>query len=113
MFKPNVEMMIEKPAAYDEYGQPTLAGQKIKSRCSVVKLATQRMRTTVRTDTSGSGGNAHEVTADARLMVKIGAVAKGDKVTVRGETLRVEEVQRRIDVNGKDHHDQVDCSKWV
>ena len=112
MFKGNIKIKIEKLAGYDEYGQPVAAPAKV-SRCSIVKLATERAKTTVRTDTSASGGNAHEIISDARILVNINAdIAQGDKITVMGVTLRVDQLFRRNDVNGKPHHHQVDCSLW-
>lgn len=113
MFKGNVQITINQIGGYDGYGQTTL-GPESKSLCSIVKLTLDRTRTSVRRDTSGSGGKAHEKTSDTRLLVNPSAdISAGCKVTLMGQELIVNEVQKRYDVRGVFHHYQVDCGIWA
>lgn len=103
-------MKIEKLKAYDEYGKPIVSAV-FWSRCSIVRLSIESLRTSVRTDTSGTGGNAHEKVSDTRLLVNINAPLEiGDRITVQNTRLRVDQIFARNDVHGKPHHWQVDCS---
>lgn len=112
-FVGNLPCLIEKLSGFDEFGQPALS-KKIKSRCSIVKLAVQDLRTSVRTDTSATGGNAHEYAADSRLLFNLDApIDIGDKVTVAGVTLKVDAKFVRNSVNGNGHHWQVDASVYT
>lgn len=114
MFRGNVSLKIEKMGGHDLFGKPSVSSTIINTRCSIVKLANERLRTSVRTDTSATGGNAHEIVADARLLVNLSAdIGEGDKLTVAGVTLRVDQIFVRNDVNGRGHHHQVDCSIWA
>jgi flagellar basal body L-ring protein FlgH len=109
-FVGNLPCLIEKLSGFDEFGQP-LASKKIKSRCSIVKLVVQDMRTSVRTDTSATGGNAHEYAGDSRLLFDLSApIEVGDIITVSGITLQADAKFYRNSVNGKGHHWQVDAS---
>ncbi|MGZ8497412.1 MAG: hypothetical protein ACXWXL_03315 [Candidatus Binatia bacterium] len=113
MFKGNIPLKIEKLGSHDRYGQASVSAVS-NSRCSIVKLSTDRSRTSVRTDTSASGGNAHEIAADARLLVNFNAdIAIGDRLTVAGVTLKLDSKLLRNDVHGKSNHWQCDCSIWA
>ncbi len=113
MFRGNTPLKIEQVGAHDRHGQATV-GAASKSRCSIVKLTDDRTRTSVRRDTSATGGNAHEITSDARLLIeRTATIQPGCRITVLGVTLRVDGVYRRNDVHGVLHHFQVDCSIWV
>ncbi|MGZ8220331.1 MAG: hypothetical protein ACXWT0_01655 [Methylobacter sp.] len=106
-------MIVERMTGHDAYGQPVVSST-FSSRCSIVKLAVDRLKTSVRTDTSASGGNAHEIIADARLLAALNpAVEVGDRVIVAGVALRVDTRFVRRDVHGNTHHFQLDLSLWA
>jgi len=113
MFKGNIDLKIERLSGFDAFGQPSVSGST-NARCSIVRLYSESLRTSVRTDTSATGGNAHEMIADARLLIDIKTdISEGDRLTVQGQTLRVMQIFARNDVHGRPHHHQVDCVKWA
>lgn len=112
-FVPNQDCLISKrDDDTDEFGQVTF-GHKQKERCAVVTFTIGREKTTVRADSSGSRGNAQEITADIRLLFKHNSIiAIGDKVELLGYSLSVLSKFPRHSISGRLDHYQVDCEIW-
>lgn len=97
----------------DEFGQPTF-GPARPAKCAVVKFLVGREKTSVRADSSGSRGNAEEITADARLLFPPATkILIGDKVTLFDVDLRVLNFTPRLSVAGRLDHYQVDLERWA
>jgi hypothetical protein len=114
MFIPNDTCLVERLKTYDVYGQAELSVISAKVPCAIVKLRVSRVKTSVRTDSSASGGNAHEQAADLRLLVDAKTdVAVGDKLTLRGMSFKVMDVLLRTGIRGDLEHLQVDGELWA
>lgn len=112
MFRPNLDATVEPVSQEtDEYGQRQFGAVK-NTRCAIVTLKAKSEKTSVRTDSSASGGRAEEKQGESRLLFRPGIVKLGDRVTVVGMALRVLSVFPRHDVNGRHDHDEVDCEAW-
>ncbi len=98
----------------DDYGRQTFSSP-FDSACSVVRLTTATKKTSVRTDSSGTGGSAKEIQADAILLFSPETnLKKNDRVDINGISLRVVEVQIRYGVfSNKPDHLEVDLEIWV
>jgi len=115
MIFPSVEcQIIPYTDKVDEYGQQVFTRPK-KALCSVVKLTTSTHKTSVRTDSSGSGGSAKEINAAARLLFKLETkLSENDRIDIDGVSLRVIEVQVRYAVFSRiPDHLQVDLKIWA
>jgi hypothetical protein len=111
MLHPTIPCTITALDDFDVYGRPKLAEVRHDWRCAIIKLKTNRERTSIRTDTSGSSANAHEIAADARLLMKEHpALAVGSQILVAGCALKVEALTHRFTVHGQLDHVEVDCS---
>ena len=99
---------------YDRFGRELHETIRRKTRCAVVKVGSSADRTTVRNDSSASGGAFEEMVYDARLLfLPSESIQHGDLVELLGLTLQVKVVNPRPDVNGVLHHLQVDLDRWV
>lgn len=88
-------------------------GNAVSARCGVVKLAVGSEKTSVRTDSSASGGHADEIAADARILFRHDvSVAVDDMIEIFNYKLRVMSVFPRHDVTGRFDHYQVDAMVW-
>lgn len=98
----------------DEYGQQVFS-MPVDSVCSVVRLTTSTNKTSVRTDSSGSGGSAKEIQADARLLfLPTTNLEENDRVEVNGIALRVVQTQIRYAVfSPAPDHLEVDLDIWA
>lgn len=114
MFIPNVSCRVTPlTAARDSFGAPVFGASR-SGRCSVVKLTGSTAKTSVRTDSSGSGGNADEFLYDAVLLfLKNETIKANDLVEIGGAKLKVISVQPRYDVMGKLDHKEVGLNIWV
>lgn len=102
---------ILKPKVGDNvYGEPEY-GNKIVTRCVVIKLKKIRQATTVRTDSSATRGHADEDIAEARLLFSDKEnIALGDYVEVMGHTIRITAIRYRLDACGELDHYEVDAA---
>lgn len=109
MFIPNLTCTIAKKTGYDSWGKPTYSAP-VPATCSIIKLTEARDKTSVRTDSSASRGNAEEIKSDARLLFPAStSVNKEDVVEVLTFKLSVTSVFPRVDVPGNLDHWQVDA----
>lgn len=76
--------------------------------CAVVKLVDKVSKTSVRTDQSGSRGNAEEETTVANILFppEVG-IRLDDQFLIDGIKMRVIGVQPRHDIIGDHDHDEV------
>ena len=113
-FLPNTDCTVERAdAGTDVYGQQSL-GAAVTVRIAIVNLEITREKTSVRTDSSASRGNAEEAIATrVRLLFPADFEPKnGDRVTVLARELKVISVFPRLDIVGTLDHHQVDCDVW-
>lgn len=111
-FRPNINALLEPVAQEtDAYGQKSF-GAAVTVRCASVSLKVKSEKTSVRADSSASGGQAEETLGTARFLFLPGVVKLDDRVTVLGVRFRVLSVFPRISVGGKHDHDEVDCEAW-
>lgn len=113
MIRPSVKCTIERTAGYDVYGKPALSAP-MTTRCSVVRLSSESIKTSVRADSSATRGAARETEMIARLLFlpSVG-ISVGDRVTVSGLSLKVAGVQPRFNIQGRLDHNQVELSAWA
>lgn len=94
----------------DIYGQD-IYGEPADALCAVVKLDAGALKTSVRTDSSASRGNAEEIAPVARLLFPpVYDVAVGDLVKVMEFVMEVKSVQPRVAVFGVIDHFEVDLA---
>lgn len=113
MFIPNAQCRVTGMGErFDVHGQPVPGAARI-ARCSIVKLASTRIKTSVRTDSSASRGFAQEREIAARLLFgKDEAIAEGDLIEIREFKLKVTASSPRYTVNGTLDHNQIDAEAW-
>ncbi len=111
MIFPSTPCVIVKAVGLNEYGV-TYYGQRKRTLCSVVRLNSAAEKTSVRTDISGTSGNAKEIVADARLLFHANTKLNVDDLVYIGKArLRVEQIDQRFEVlSGTLDHLQVDLS---
>lgn len=113
MIKPNVACKIQSVDSFDLYGEEKLS-PVVPARCSVVRLIVRSEKTSVRADSSASGGAADELTSTSRLLfLPRTKINIGDKVEIHNIELRVETIHPRFDVRGRHDHNEVDLTVWV
>lgn len=109
MFIPNMSCTISKRTGHDSWGKPTYSSPA-PAQCAIIKLTEAREKTSVRTDSSASRGNAEEIKSDARLLFTASTViSKSDIVTILGFRVSVTSVFPRIAVDGRLDHWQIDA----
>lgn len=107
-FYATIDCAVSRRSGNDVYGQPAW-GASQPARCSIVKFDLSATKTSVRTDSSASRGNAREIEAAVRLLFpSFTEIAVGDRVQVLGANLRVLTAQPRYDIVGNLDHHEVD-----
>lgn len=97
------------PGARDIYGKATLGAAK-PALCSIVRFEIGADKTSVRTDSSASRGNAEEATAAVRLLFPpLYPVTTGTVVEMLGARVEIISVHPRHTVTGEVDHYQVDA----
>lgn len=110
--KPNQFCFVKAQAGYDIYGMAKFSLRK-KERCAVVKSILQTEKSSVRADSSGSRGNAREITADLVMLLEPKTTAKHDAIIELHDNLYiVKSMHQRFDIRGKLDHYEVGCSYW-
>lgn len=101
--------VLREPQARDLFGQTTL-GPPMKALCAVVKFETGAQKTSVRTDSSATRGNAEEIVAAARILFPpLFQPAIGTIVELHGERVEIKSIHPRLTVFGQLDHYQCDC----
>lgn len=113
MLMPNQTCMLIKSAGNDVYGQP-IPGIQSRERCSVVSMPTADVKSSVRSDSSASRGNAHEEQTNGKILLT--AVTKAvmhDILVVRGQKLKIISTHPRFNAAGKLDHIEVAVNIWT
>lgn len=109
MFIPNKSCTISKRTGYDSWGK-ALYSNPVPAKCAIIKLTEAREKTSVRTDSSASRGNAEEIKSDARLLFPASTIInKSDIITILNFKLSVTSAFPRVDIPGNLDHWQVDA----
>ena len=112
LFKPNLDCLLRERTGTNVYGEETL-GQAVKSRCSIIQLKIQSLKSSVRADSSATRGSAREVTAEGTLLFPTTSPVKlDDQVEVAGYKLRVVSVFPRHNLQGVFDHLEVEVTVW-
>jgi hypothetical protein len=113
MFLPNTTGLLTHKTGQDRFAQATYAEPKTVP-CGIVHLNKAAAKTSVRTDSSASRGNAEEQVSVAKILFPITvAIVAGDKFEIQGITLRVLTIEPRLDVLGRHDHNEVDFGSWA
>jgi len=112
-FIPNTRGRLSRKVGNNVYNEAVFSEPKTVE-CGVVHLRGAAQKTSVRTDSSASRGNAEEVVAAAKILfqphIEIGL---GDRFEIAGLTLRVTSIQPRIAVTGQHDHNEVEFEVWT
>lgn len=112
MYRPNTTGMLSRADAKNEFAERSYS-DPVEVACAVVFLKTMIVKTTVRSDSSATRGNAEELTAQAKVLFSPSTDVKmNDKFEKDGVALRVVGVQPRRAVTGKLDHIEVDMEAW-
>lgn len=112
MLRPNVLCQMQKFTQYDQYGIPQFSVKK-PVKCSVVRFKLQQEKTSVRADSSASRGRAEEMLYDVILLFpKNINIKSGDRVEIFDTILKAEDVETRLDINGRIDHFEVSLNQW-
>ena len=113
MFRPNTFCYVSKRTGYDEWGRERYA-ERVRVPCSVVRLQSSRVKSSVRADSSASRGRAREVESDSIVLLPpTQQVDMGDRLEVMGITLEVNGVHPRLNIMGRHDHNEVHLGAWV
>lgn len=113
MFRPNKFGLLQRRTGYNGFGEPLFSPQ-VRVRCAVVSLNLNTAKTSVRTDSSATRGNAEEDTSTAKILFPIDVrIGKEMKFEIAGQQFRVMDVQPRFAVNGRHDHDECMLTVWV
>jgi hypothetical protein len=113
LLRPNLSCLVTSVEGHDQYGKEIL-GETNTSKCAVVRLEASAEKTSVRSDSSASGGYAEERKAIGRLLFPhYEDVALGYKIQLLNLSLRVLSVFPRFSLDGKPDHLQVDVAIWA
>lgn len=112
MLRPNQIFIVQQQGANDVYGQPT-QGLRSRERGSIVKFPTTDVKSSVRTDSSASRGNAHEYQTDAVVLLTNKTQAGlHDFLIIRGFTLRIMMMHPRYSAAGVLDHYECELQIW-
>jgi hypothetical protein len=113
VFIPNTQGKLSVLKGFNLFGEPDFdRGETVP--CAVVKLIGIADKTSVRTDSSASRGNAEETLTEARILFPANVeVSSGDRFEINGFTLRVQSVHPRYNITGKLDHFDVALEKWI
>lgn len=105
-----VPCFIYKYEGSTGFGAPKYAETPIKTVCSIVDTDYDDNKTTVRTDSSATKGNAREATYDTRLLIpKHIKVDLMDKVIADGQDMKIVRISPRRNVFGRLDHIEIRC----
>lgn len=113
MFIPNQTGQLSRQLSRNAYGEPVfLPSQPVA--CGVVRLVRLDQKTSVRSDSSASRGNANEYVADAVVLFPATVDPRiGDRFEFQGMTLRITTRHPRIAVSGKLDHYECGLEVWA
>ncbi|HHT4259128.1 TPA: hypothetical protein ACTYZB_004795 [Klebsiella variicola] len=108
-----IEGSLYKKAGTDLYGD---ASYEFFStvKMGVVSFIDSMDKTSVRSDSSASGGKAEIALFDAVLIVPVTTpIAKEDVLIVNGKKLRVDSIHQRWGLRGRSGHLEIGANIWV
>ena len=113
MLLPNAKFILQKSGGNDVYGQP-VPGKKTTERGSIVKFPVTDVKSSVRSDSSASRGNAHEFQADAVVLLTANTAAVlHDIMIIRGLTLKISAIHPRYNAQGVLDHFETTLIIWT
>lgn len=113
MIYPTLWIERRRRAGSDLHGQPVLSPPSREKVCPI-KLIFDTQHTTVRTDSSGSHGQAYELTANVVLLISpLSQILVDDILTVTSHKVQVVERHARYTVTGRLDHYEIRCTAWV
>lgn len=108
MFIPNTTCTLRRLTGTDVFGKPVYDSPKTVP-CGIVRLEEASKRTSIRTDSSASRGNAMEETTISRILFPANVrVKQGDSIIFGDFSLLVMSVWPRVSIAGKIDHWQAD-----
>lgn len=108
MFRPNNTGILRRFVSYDVYGTEIYASPT-SVPCGVVRLVVTSEKTSVRTDSSGSGSSAEETLITSKILFRPTVSPKReDLFEIAGSTLRIIGVHPRFSVLGDLDHFECD-----
>lgn len=103
---------LSRKTGNNRVGEP-IYGETQSLRVGVVHLIRQIAKTSVRTDSSASRGNAEEKVATAKLLLPVSARPRnGDRLIVVEMKMRIENIEPRFDVFGDLDHYETTLVLW-
>lgn len=112
MFIPNQIALYSYKTGDNKFGEPTFSSNT-SVQCAVVHFGAGYGKTSVRTDSSASRGNAEEQKIAAKILIASAIVpAPGHRLIIIGRTLRALTIEPRYAVTGKLDHYEVDYEVW-
>lgn len=112
MFRPNLTCSIEQKSGYDIYGI-AIHGEVKTEHCALVRNLVSSVKTSVRTDSSASHGNAQEIQADVLVLVYPKTTATiGAVIGIGDERFMVKSKQGRYSIAGRLDHYEMGCVFW-
>lgn len=112
MIYPTLRIEVHRMAGTDRNGQPLMVRQPDQLVCPV-RLNFTVQHTTVRTDSSGTHGQAYEETADVSVLARPEAnIELDDMLVIMGHKVRVASKHPRFEVTGRLDHIQLKCIAW-
>lgn len=113
MYIPKNRCVITKAVGTNVFGQEQ-PGATVKERCAIVAIISNDKKTSVRSDSSASRGNANELLYDAVILVGPRSRAEmHDVMTVNGFKMKIMTVQPRYNIDGVLDHYQLDLQIWT
>lgn len=113
MFIPNNTGLLARNLGFNRYGEPSF-GEAKTVECGVVHLGRVDQKTSVRTDSSATRGNADETLFNAKILFpSYVVVSAGDRFVINGQKLRVTAIEPRYSVYGSLDHYEVDFDRWA
>lgn len=112
MFIPNQMALYSFKKGDNKFGEPEFSRPKTV-QCAVVHFGAGYGKTSVRTDSSASRGNAEEQIIAAKILIASTIVPEqGHRLVIAGRTLRALTIEPRYAVTGHLDHYEVDYEVW-
>lgn len=112
MFIPNITGLISSPLPTNVYGESSYGPARVIA-CAVVHLTKSQQKTSVRTDSTASRGEAREnISVTKILFPSTETVAINDRLEINGQILRIIGVETRYHVLGNIDHYEADADIW-
>lgn len=109
----NVSGQLTRKIGTSRRGEPLYGDTPEPTMVDVITLIGEIAKTSVRTDSSATRGNAEEEQAQAKILFRVKADPKeGDRFVLHGVVMRIESRQPRIDAFGKLDHWECTLVLW-